>query len=153
MNEPTTKAHLLEALADLELALETPVIPGEMERWTAAVGQALDAVEPLLVEAIDKEHAHSIDQISQEDPGLLHVAGRLTEGDHESLQSLKKFRNQLGQLARGAERVEPDEARLETPLEKFINAGLGFIIHVRKQEAALDTWLVEALNRDRGVVD
>lgn len=153
MNEPTTKGRLLESLAELELALETPVVPGELERWTSAVEQALTVVEPLLVEVIEKEHSQNINQISQEDPGLLRVAAQLTEGDYESLQSLKNLRHQVGRLATVAEVVEPDEARLEDPLNTFISAGLEFIIHARKQEVALDTWMMEAINRDRGVVD
>ena len=66
---------------------------------------------------------------------------------------LQKFTEQLHDLQKAAEAVEPDEARLQRRIGAARDAGFALAISVRKQEAALETWLGEALNRDRGDVD
>ncbi len=147
------KSKFLDALARLEWCLETPVIPGEMERWTTNVEEAFNQVEPLLVDEIENQHPKKMKQISKEDPGLLHRVDSLKEQDQVLLKDLEQLRTKLDQLSNKAEAVEPDEARIEDKIGKFVDSGIAFIIASRKQEVAIDTWLMEALERDRGIVD
>lgn len=153
MHTPSKQSPLLEALARLELNLEKPVVPGEMVRWTTEVRRALEEVGPLLREVIEKEHPSKCNQISQEDPGLLRRVTQTKEQDQKSLEILDQIRARFEQLARDAETVVPDEARLTEAHQQGVNAGLAFVIHVRTQEASIDTWLMEALDRDRGIAD
>ncbi len=153
MNTPVKKSKLLDALAKLEFCLESPVVPGEMDDWTSMVQESFAEVEPLLKETVEKEHPKKLKQISQDDPGLHRRVTQLKEQDQESMSQVKQIRTQLDQIANKAEIIEPDEARLEDRLQEFIDKALEFILHVRKQEVAIDTWLLEALERDRGVVD
>src|SRR5947209_3460746 len=153
MATTTKSSRLLEALARLEMCLETPMVPGELEVWTDQLAKAATEAGEQLTTAIQKDHAEKLAQISHEDRGLSRRVSQLKEDDQESLRRWDAFRSQLQVLTRKAGHFEPDELPIEDALKRFIAQGLAFVIHVRKQEIALDTWLGEALDRDRGVVD
>jgi hypothetical protein len=144
---------LLAALARLELCLETPLVPGELEVWTSQLEKATAEVSEQLHAALGKDHPQRLAQISQDDPGLSRCVVQLKEGDHESLRRLNAFQAHLHTLVQKAGDFEPNELPIEDALKRFIAEGLALVIHVRKQEVALDTWMSEALDRDRGVVD
>lgn len=49
--------------------------------------------------------------------------------------------------------AEPNEARTDKEREALAERGLAFVMRLRKQEVAIDTWFGEAFNRDRGSGD
>ncbi len=144
---------LLDALAQLEACLETPVVPGELEVWTGAVHSATEEVARRLTDTVQNEHPPKLKQLAHDDPGLFRRVAELKEDDEESLRRLASFRAQLETLSRKAVAAEPDELQVADSLQAFIAHGLALVIQARKQEVALETWMGEALDRDRGVVD
>jgi hypothetical protein len=73
--------------------------------------------------------------------------------DGRIAESFRALEERLPVLRQLAERVEPDEKRASTAVSEFAENALQFVMQVRKQELAFQTWLMEAFTRDRGVVD
>lgn len=153
MNAVRKNTNLLDALTNLESCLETPIVPGELETWTEEVANATAQAAPLLVQAVEKEHADQLSEISDVDAGLFRKITQLKEQDQESLQKLHTFRQHLASLKEHVSDFEPDESRIDGKIQALIQQGLELVIHARKQEAAIETWLHEAFDRDCGVVD
>lgn len=141
------------ALDELERCAESPFIPGELERWHAAVSESLQRFTPLLKEHAQTVHPAEFQNITDEDPELLQRVELMREEDREIECEAERLLEDAARLQPAVQRVEPDEARVETTLTRFANAMLGFVIRVRKQEIAVRTWLGEAFGRDRGTVD
>lgn len=142
-----------ESLKRLTICLQTPLVPGEMEAWVAAVREACDDAGALLRHRIEFVHPAEYAQIVKEDPELFRQVDQMKEGDRQSLEQLEAFAGRLGQLGQAAPRCEPDEQRLDKTLSTLIDNGLALVMHAQKQEVARRTWLVEAFNRERGVGD
>jgi hypothetical protein len=147
------QSPLLDALANLEFCLETPVVPGEMESWVETVDSAYGRVQTELIKTWDRDHPQKLQEISREDPEMLRCVTVLEEKDTQTVEKQKAFVHFLNNLAGRAARAEPDEARLDDRVECLIDAGLDLILHARRQEVAMDYWLLESLDRDRGVGD
>ena len=146
-------SQLRSALEALETSLETPRVPGELEPWLAGVRMTIEKVAPLLTRELDRDHKTLLAQIAAEDPELHARVARLKCGEEETRAQLARLQEWITRLAEKTPYVEPDEGRLEQEIVKFVEQGLAFVIHVRKQEIAIDTWLHEALYRDGGVGD
>ncbi len=145
--------ELMNALADLEVALETPFVPGELESWAQDVQRALVRVDPLLRKQISEVNAAMLEEIETEDAGLLSRVADLRERDQKSLSELETLLRTLGTLNEIAGEVEPDETKLKSQLDELARSGLALVISVRTQLVSLRTWLQEAFDRDRGTVD
>jgi hypothetical protein len=98
-------------------------------------------------------HPQTFREIMREDAGLATRVEEMRAADERLPSELRQLVEQLEDLRQAAEAVEPDEARLQQRIGAARDAGFALAIAVRKQEAALETWLTEALNRDRGDVD
>ena len=149
-----TNTAVIDALERFEVCLETPVIPGEMEHWAAALFDAYGELSPLLNNHLCTVHHSLLQQIAREDPGLLCHTKEMKLADKETLETFERLRPWIEQLPEVATKIEPDEKRLETHVDSLIHDGLEFVMHVRKQETVLNTWHHEALCRDHhGDVD
>lgn len=144
---------LKEALAVCEKCLETPVIPGEAVDWVQNLNRALDELAPRFSERIQRTHRDQLDEISAQDSGLLNRVERLRVEDEAVDAELTTLHEHVGHLATGIEQAEPNEVKAEPAIEKIVDHGLDLVIRIRKQEEAISTWLVEALQRDRGEGD
>ncbi len=147
------ESKLFTALVELETALETPVIPGEVEQWAQAVQTSFDEVKPLIMESIEREHAQQFDTITTEDPELFRRVTQLKEEDQEIVSQLSRAQNSLQGLLVRTTGTDPHERQFENHIDQLVEKGLALIIQVRKQELAIQTWMTEAMKRDRGTVD
>lgn len=121
--------------------------------WLQQAKEALLELRPALANVIRNDNLQKLKQIAQADPGLLRRVADMQNQDRQSLTMEVNLRKELDSLQAKAKVLEPNESRLDEKLQWFIDAGLDFIIHVRKQQTAIDTWLMEAIERDRGTVD
>lgn len=144
---------LTEALAAFETSLPTPFVPGELESWVRDARDAVSRFDPLLRTRLVRVHDPELQQIATEDPDLLSRVEDLREGDRRSLADLASLRRTLDSLDVLAPEREPFETKLEGQLDELVRQGLDFVLHVRRQEVALRTWLQEAYDRDRGTLD
>lgn len=142
-----------EALKAFESALEVPFVPGELERWIDAVEGAFTQVRPRLQRRLQHAHPDEFAEIGEADPGLIRRVEQMREEDAALREETAELADRITALRSAITSVEPDEARVETMLETFIEQALQFVIRVRKQEQAVRTWLMEAFNRDRGTID
>jgi hypothetical protein len=138
-------------LENFETRLATPIISGELEAWTKAVVEAWTAAADEVRRHCDRHHREQYARISKEDPELLPRVEKLQAEDEAIRQDVAKLSAVIERLALRAENVEPHEAKLDAEVEALRSQGIAFINRVRKQEVALQTWFVEAFNRDRGV--
>jgi len=149
----TPQQAVRTALEKLEMSVETPLVPGEMERWIGAVSENWQTLVPLLQPLITEQHLAQFQEIRQEDPGLTHRVERMQAEDEGIEQAAEALGRQIEQMKLDISKGEPDEASLKPELKHFVGDVLRFIIRVRMQEQAVRTWLQEAFMRDRGTVD
>lgn len=147
------KEKLAPTLAQLEAALEMPVVPGELSEWTEKANAAANELQELLPNYVRQIHQREFDEIIAQDPSLASRVEDLRAEDREILCEFSAFQQSLHALVGAAETVEPNEARLDPRVERLAMRGLELVIRIRRQEAAASTWLVEAFQRDRGVAD
>lgn len=149
MNAPRD-SEFRDALQLLETCLETPRVSGELERWIDEVRKNVASIGTLLPKQIERQHATRLRQIAVEDPELHAEVERLKSGDVETQEQFNKLREWTDRLTTKATKIEPDESRLDEELVALTAIGLGFVIHARKQEIAIDTWQHEAIYRETG---
>ena len=144
---------LQEALQEFERVLETPIVPGELVQWIRDAAATCGRVGTEVVRQQREGHAEILGQISREDTGLLQRVQMLREEDERLRDEYRELREQARQLDQQADSAEPNEREMDDLVSQFIRRGLDFVIRVRKQEIAMETWLVESFDRDRGVAD
>jgi len=153
MSASPNDQEFLAAVKSLETCLMTPRISGELERWVDAVESAINCVGTALVRQINQEHRAEFRQITSDDPELHSRVERLKSGDTHSLEQDRSLRDRIHSVKKNVLRIEPDEGRLEPALVEFCADGLAYVLHLRKQEVAIETWLQESFSRDRGTGD
>ena len=152
MTTSTENPPLYEALAELEAALETPIVPGELAAWVDMVRKQSALATPLLKRHIESVHNAQFDEISDEETDLLHCVTQLRAADKDLLNDFASFDLIVFDLPKKVLRAEPDEAPFMELAHGLSDQGLALVIRARKQELAITTWLVEAFNRDSGEV-
>lgn len=153
MDASIHKSRLDEGLEALETALESPLVPGELQTWLENAAAAFAKLEAPLRGRIEEDHPRWFDEISHEDEGLLERVKHLREKDRELLAQYERLARQANSIDFKLEEDHETETRLDPIVERLSEHGLEFVIAVRKQEAAVTTWFVEAFQRDRGVAD
>lgn len=146
-------SKMIDAVEQLEVSLQSPVVPGEMVGWAEAVRKAVIDLHTPLNEQFNLVHHQTIKQIEIEDPELAARAENLKNADDENMQQFERLLNRVDTLPERVSRAEPDEGSMESELQEIIDDGLQFVLSVRGQETAIDTWMNESVCRDRGAVD
>jgi Spy/CpxP family protein refolding chaperone len=149
--ETSDSARIDAALSQFESCLESPVIPGELPSWAAAVEQTYRGLGGPLRREIEDTHRDQLAQITSEETDLLAQVQQLREEDAQLGEVYQAFGNDIRAFRKQAERVEPHEGKLAERLTRVVNDGLALVIRIRKQQRAIRTWLLEAFNRDTGV--
>ena len=144
---------LLEALDNLEACVETPFVPGELERWIGSVDDAWQPIPVLLARLASSHHPDQFAKMRDEDDGLIRRIELMREEDQKLDKLSDEFGQRIPQLETAIANIEPDEALLNPALDAFVDEALNLIIRIRTQEQTVRTWLLEAFNRDRGTVD
>lgn len=144
---------LLEALARLETALLSPPVAGELEAWCQNCRTAVDEVAGQLPNFYQSVLHRQYAEISQSDPELLPKVEHMIAEDHRQLAELAALRRRLATFAKAAALIKKNEGKVAEERASLEKDGIALIISIKKQRAAADTWLAEALYRDRGAVD
>jgi len=143
---------LRSVLETFETRLDTPIISGELAAWASAVSKAWSDVAAQVQRSCER-HRDQFQQMATEDPELLPIVQQLQAEDDAIRQQIRKLTDEVNRVARRAEQVEPHEGELDPQVEALRDRGVAFLNRVRKQEVAVQTWFLEAFNRDRGVAD
>jgi hypothetical protein len=149
----TSEDELKTALSAFETSLETPVVSGELTEWLDAVKQAWAELSAKVHYQAKHDHPRQYEQMSKEDPELLPRVEQLQAEDAAIEQDREKLNQLVSRTTAHAPKLEPDEEKAQHHTKKLIDDGMAFVTRVRKQEVAIQTWFVEAFNRDLGTAD
>jgi hypothetical protein len=151
--DATAADALKESLAVFETSLATPVISGELADWLGGMQKAWREASSQIHYHIKHLHPRQFEGIGNADPELFPRVEQLQAEDAAIEAEREMFSNVVKRVAEHAPKLEPDEGKAEERTKKLVDEGMAFIARVRKQEVAIQTWFVEAFNRDRGAVD
>jgi hypothetical protein len=137
----------------LETALHTPFISGELETWVTTLQRAVDTVEPTLNHELETVHREQFAVIGRESDHLATRVPDLVAADKGIREGFDRFKARIKDLEPRAEKVGPDEGRVNHHLTELIQQGIALVNEIRRQDVAVRTWWVEAMNRDTGTID
>jgi hypothetical protein len=144
---------LKPSLERFENCLITPVMSGELVSWTNEVQSAWAGCVAQVRMHLSELHPRQYKQISKEDPELLPRTEKLQQQDEALDEECEEFDRTLRRFAEHSPTFEPDEEKIAKHVQALIGDGIELVTNVRKQEAAVQTWFIEAFTRDRGVAD
>lgn len=145
---PMASERLIAALVQLEAAVGTPLVPGELSNWSLAVDSALRSVQGCFADAVAQDHEPILQTIVADDWGLLPRVQQLRRTDSELRDGLQRALGDLGNIRWSA--LRRSGAPVAEQLAPWIDSVQRLIVRIRQQEESLRTWLVEAEHRDRG---
>ncbi len=148
-----SESSLRSSLERLEDCLLSPVVSGELTSWVDEVRHVWADAAAQIREHVEALHPRQYDEISAADPELLPLTEKLQAEDAELAEQCEEYARSIQRFAEHAPKFEPDEEKIAEHTRVLVDEGIQFITRVRKQEAALQTWFVEAFTRDRGVAD
>lgn len=150
-------AELVEQLAKFEKQLETPVVPGEMYGWAERGQQELEALSTNYAAHISSSHEAQYKEIVKQDDSQIPHIEKLRKEDEAILKEVEKLSEAFAKTKKLVDAAENapqrDEAEIDGIIPSLTGETIALIIRIRMQENAIDTWYVEAFQRDRGVAD
>ena len=153
MDPAPAQSALTESLTRLETALLTPVASGELGSWAQACRTAIDAVArdfpTYLHDVLHRQYA----EIARTDAELLRRVQQMVAEDESLVADLAAFHRRLVAFAEAATLITKHESKVDDQRTNLEREGIDLIVRIRKQRAAADLWLTEAVYRDRGAVD
>lgn len=144
---------LKQSLENFETCLVTPAMAGELVSWIEELRGPWVDLYAQVREHAREFHPRQYKQISKEDPELLPRTEKLAAEDFAIEEDAEEFERALHRFAEHAPKFEPDEEKVAKHLKALVDDGVEFVTRVRKQEAAVQAWFLEAFTRDRGVAD
>jgi hypothetical protein len=151
--ETKQKEPLREELERLEAALDTPSVPGEMSNWASMVRKSFDAASRAILRQIESVHPGQLREIEGQDAELMVRTQQLREEDRRHQDWCRRLSAAFADFEAKAARAGADEKQVTEQQQALVEEGLRFVTHVRKQEAAIRSWLQEAFERDTGLAD
>lgn len=153
MNLVAPDIDLKEGMTRLETALITPLIAGELDSWVKNARQAATDLAPKLKRFIKTVLRSEYDEIAKTDTELLRRVQQMVRDDEKLIADFESFHHDLDSLAERVPLVKGDEAKTNEHRARVETKGTALVLAIKKHQAAADTWLAEALNRDNGVGD
>ena len=147
------ESELKAALEVLETSIATPIVPGELATWLADLQHAWAEAAAQVHFHVKHLHPRQFEEIAEQDPELLPRIELLKAEDAAIEEERGKLNDRVVRLVEHAPQIEPDEEKVKSHLKGVIDDATALIVRVRKQTVALQTWYMEAFNRDRGAVD
>jgi hypothetical protein len=145
--------ELKTSMERFEECIVTPVMSGELVSWVDEAQAAWGDFVAQVRQHVGELHRRQYGEISKEDPELLPRTETLQTEDEAIEEDAEEFGRLIHRFAEHAPKFEPDEEKITKHMKGLVDAGIALVTRVRKQEAAVQTWFVEAFTRDRGVAD
>jgi len=144
---------LADTLERLERQLELPHISGELNSWAAESLKLLKELDRQVRWAVNSEHPRAFETIVKNQANLLQQVEKMRPEDQQLLEALEPVIRQAEQFALSMNETALAEQQFQPKRERLVNDGLSFILRMRRQQSAVDTWLRESMQRDNGVGD
>jgi hypothetical protein len=153
INSIDSEAAFKTALDEFERSLVRPIISGELPAWVQEVQEAWREAAGQIHYQIKHLHPRQYEEIAQQDPELLPRIDLLKIEDTGIEEQREKINQSVVRIAEHVPKLEPDEEKAQKYTKTLVDDGLAFVARIRKQVVAVQTWYIEAFNRDRGAVD
>jgi chromosome segregation ATPase len=144
---------LKTALAAFETSLLTPRVSGELVTWLEQVQKTWEEASAQVHYRLKHVHPRQYDEISKQNSELLPRTDQLRAEAGAIEDERAQLAESIGRLAQQVPKLEPDEEAAQMCIKSIVDQGTAFLTQVRKQEVAVQTWYIEAFNRDCGSVD
>ena len=144
---------LEQILHDLETAVGTPIVPGELQRWCRPVATLFGSLIRQFEDHVRHNHGDTYRSIEREDAEMLGRVGLLKKKDEQFGRRIAELNKALRTAKIKTAVVGANEGAVMPDIQAFIRTTQMLIVDIRQQEIALRTWLQEAVNRDRGIAD
>ena len=145
--------ELKAVLTTFETSLLSPTVSGELAPWLEEVQKSWEEASAQIHFHVKHLHPRQYDEISKQDPELLPRIEQMQAEDEAIEQQREQLSQSIGRAGQHVPKMEPDEEKAQKHTKAIIDSGTAFVTQVRKQEVAVQTWYVEAFNRDGGAVD
>lgn len=141
-----------QTLDAAETSFAEPADAAAPREWVRACVHAVERLQPAL-EDMHRLHRAEFAEIEREDLGLEPRVEELRGREAILLEEGRSLAERFAALSERSARGDSDRDSWRTELSQAAEEGLEWISDVREQHLAIRTWLVEAVTRDRGVVD
>jgi hypothetical protein len=152
-NSTASEAAFKTALDAFDRSLVRPIISGELPAWVLEVQETWREAAGQIYYQIKQSHPRQYEEIAQQDPELLPRVDLLKREDAAIEEQCEKINESVVRVAEHIPKLEPDEEKAQKYTKALVDDGLAFTVRIRKQVVAVQTWYIEAFNRDRGAVD
>ncbi len=152
-NSADAEAAFKSSLDEFERALLHPLISGELSTWVQDIQHDWSEAASHIHYQLKHQHPRQYEEIAQQDPELLSRIDLLKAEDAAIEEHREKISQAVARVAEHVPKLEPDEAKAEKHTKPLVDDGMAFVARVRKQVVAVQTWYIEAFNRDRGAGD
>lgn len=147
------EAELKDALDAFETSLLRPVVSGDLAGWIDELQRAWAEAASQIHLHVQQLHPRQYDEISKQDVELLPRIELLRAEDAAIEAQRGKLNQCVERLAHHGPKLEPDEEKAQKHTKSLLDDATALIARVRKQSVAVQTWYIEAFNRDGGAVD
>jgi hypothetical protein len=141
------------AIDELERCLVTPILSGELAAWVGEAQEAWREAAGQVHFQLKHLHPNQYEEIAKQDPALFPRIDLLKLEDAAIDEQRDQINQSVVHLAQHIPKLEPDEEKAQKLTISLVDDGLAFVARVRKQVVAVQTWYIEAFNRDGGAVD
>jgi hypothetical protein len=124
-----------------------------MTNWASMVRKNFDAASRVILSQIESVHPGQLGEIDGQDAELMAQTKQLREEDRGHQDWCRRLSAAFAEFEGKAVRAGADEKQVTEQQQAILEEGLRFVTHVRKQEAAIRSWLQEAFERDSGTGD
>jgi hypothetical protein len=152
-NDDNPALQLRAALEGFEVSCLRPIVSGELGSWVDNLKEEWSKANKQIEQNIKHHHPRQYEEISKQDPELFPRVDQLQAEDAVIDTERARVDQSIARLAEHLPKLEPDEEKAKVRASTFVDDAMAFVAHVRKQMVAVQTWYVEAFNRDGGAVD
>jgi hypothetical protein len=152
-NDDNPALQLKTALDAFEIACLRPIVSGELQSWVDHLKEEWCRANKQLELHTRHLHPRQYEEIAKQDPELFARVDLLRAEDVVIDTERARVDQSIARLAEHLPKLEPDEEKAKVRASTFVDDASAFLARVRKQMVAVQTWYVEAFNRDGGAVD
>lgn len=139
-----------DSLEKLHRQIELPYVSGELTAWTDGVLLLLEAANDCVCQAIRDDHPKTYASILKKDMELAQKVEAMKLEDEQLLSGMQAIMQQAQELDVIVDEAKLAEQQFQPKRDRLVEDVLSLIVRVRKQRAAMNTWLSEAFTRDSG---
>ena len=149
-NQTSPEVELKTAVDAFETSLVRPLVSGELTPWLEEVKKAWGEAAAQIHYHTKHLHPRQYEAMAEQDAELLPRIDMLKIEDAALEEQREQINQAVARVAQHAPKLVPDEEKAHKYIKSLVDDGMAFVMRVRKQSVAVQTWYIEAFNRDSG---